>query len=337
MIMKQTFETKPVTKPYRLGIDLGGSKIEAALLELNGKVVARQRVATPQGDYKATLARIAGLIEELSAEFTLPANTPLGIGTPGSRSITSGRMQNCNSTCLNDQPLYEDLCQNLQRPVRLANDADCFALTEAKVGAAQNAAIVFGVILGTGVGGGIVVNGQLLQGASGIAGEWGHNTMPLAQLQQVDLNAYQQDRICYCGKKNCIEAWLSGPALLKSFIELRERNIEGNRERANDIHSAEKISSAEEVGKAYLDGDHIAIQVLNDYSQMLALALAQVINIVDPHTIVLGGGLSNLEFIYPKVSAALDNYVFADRCLSELKPAEHGDSAGVIGAAWLWG
>ncbi|MCV6625063.1 MAG: ROK family protein, partial [Cellvibrionaceae bacterium] len=261
----------------RLGIDLGGSKIEALLLEGADKVLARRRLPTPQGDYPATLDTIAELVTSLQGEFALPPKLPLGIGTPGAISAKTGRMKNCNSICLNGEDLLGDLKTRLQRPVQLANDADCFALAEARVGAGRGRRTVFGVILGTGVGGGIVIGGQLHRGPSHIAGEWGHNPLPLSAALALDLSPYRPQRRCYCGRINCVETWLSGPALAQSYKEL----------------SGERLEPAAIVAAAKR-ADTMAQKALADYRQLLALALANVINILDPDTIVLGGGLSQL-------------------------------------------
>lgn len=237
-------------------------------------------------------------------------------------------MKNCNSTCLNGQPLQQDLERKLQRPVRLANDADCFALAEAHSGAAQEASSVFGVILGTGVGGGLVFNKQLLQGPNHIAGEWGHNPFLLSALHSHEtfstreLNVYDRERPCYCGKANCVETWLSGPALSQSDWELSGKNC---RRDAQDIVRASQAGEAQ------------ALRILNHYVNMLASCLATVINIVDPEVIVLGGGLSNIEMLYRELPNALEAYVFSDEILNRIVPAQQGDSAGVIGAAYLWG
>jgi fructokinase len=288
-----------------LGIDLGGSKIEILALD-QGQPCLRKRVATPQGDYARTVSVIASLVED--CERQLGRKGSVGVGIPGTRSPDHGRIKNANSTCLIGQDLQADLEQRLQRPVRLANDADCFALSEACDGAAAGAASVFGVILGTGVGGGLVVNGQLLSGPNAIAGEWGHNPLPWRS------EADGPSRRCYCGKDDCIETFLSGPGwVARSGLGL----------------SAMQLAAAAEQ-------DALAQQALMRYCDQLARGLAAVINLIDPHVIVLGGGLSNIQALYREVPALLPRYVFSDRVNTRLVQARHGDSSGVRGAAWLW-
>ncbi len=297
----------------RLGIDLGGTKIEAVLLDDSGQIRWRQRLDTPQGDYPATLEAIAQLVTAADAEAGQAL--PLGIGTPGAVSTRSGLMKNCNSTCLIGQPLQQDLARRLARPVRLANDADCFALSEASDGAAAGMPTVFGVILGTGVGGGLVVNGQPLSGPNAIAGEWGHNPLALAGLEA----SSAQRRPCYCGRENCIETFLSGEGLMRTHQLL-----------GGDGANCTEIARRAEAGEP------VAREALGQYAEQLARALAGVINIVDPHAIVLGGGLSNIEALYREVPARWGAYVFSDEVLTRLARARFGDSSGVRGAAWLW-
>lgn len=288
-----------------LGIDLGGSKIEIIALGA-GQIHLRKRVATPQGDYAQTLALIASLVEE--TERQLGARGSVGIGIPGTRSPDHGRIKNANSTCLIGQDLQGDLEQRLQRPVRLANDADCFALSEARDGAAAGANSVFGVILGTGVGGGLVFNGQLLSGPNAIAGEWGHNPLPWRTA------ADGPSRRCYCGKEDCIETFLSGPGwAARSGL---------------GVDAATLANIAEQTPAAQ--------QALLRYCDQLARGLASVINLIDPEVIVLGGGLSNIQALYREVPPLLARYVFSDRVNTRLLQAQHGDSSGVRGAAWLW-
>jgi len=298
----------------RIGIDLGGTKIEGVVLGDKGEILCRHRVATPQHDYLGTLNAIANLVERLEADCGIGSMLfPVGIGAPGSISHLTGRMKNCNSTCLNGRALREDLQALLKRDIRIANDADCFSLSEARDGAASGCANVFGVILGTGVGGGIVLNNQLLAGPNGIAGEWGHNPMPSVFLEQI------QRRRCYCGRDNCIETWLSGPAFEQSY-----------RERTNKALAATQIVSAATAG------DGPAVGVMEQYYEMLAAALATVINVVDPEVVVLGGGLSNIGGLYDEVPRRWARYVFTDHCETKLLRAKFGDSSGVRGAAWLW-
>lgn len=292
----------------RLGIDLGGSKIEIIALDIAGEELLRRRVPTPQGDYAATLDAIVGLVQY--AEDELQQSGTVGIGTPGAISLATGRLKNSNSVCLNSQPILHDLEQRLARPVRIQNDANCFALSEAVDGAAAGADVVFGVILGTGVGGGIVVSGRVLGGANAIAGEWGHNPLPWPNAQELP------GAMCYCGKFGCIETWLSGPGMARHF------------NRAD--YDARRIVAAAEAGE--VSGK----QAMQQYEDRLARALAQVINILDPDAIVLGGGMSNIARLYENVPKLWGRYVFSDRVDTRLVKNLHGDSSGVRGAAWLW-
>jgi fructokinase len=290
----------------RFGIDLGGSKTEIIALQ-GGQQILRRRCATPQGDYAETLQSICSLVQ--AAELELGAKGSLGIGIPGARSPATGLIKNANSTCLIGQDLMGDLQQLLQRPIRLANDADCFALSEASDGAGAGATSVFGVILGTGVGGGIVINGRLLNGPNAIAGEWGHNPLPWRQAADGAI------RRCYCGLDDCIETFLSGPGwAARSALGLNANGI----------------------AQAAADGQLRATQALHSYAGQLARSLAGVINILDPEVIVLGGGLSNIAALYELVPPLLARYVFTDQLSTRLVPAQHGDSSGVRGAAWLW-
>ncbi|RLL52194.1 ROK family protein [Mariprofundus sp. EBB-1] len=295
----------------RIGIDLGGSKIELIALDHHDREHMRIRRPTPAGDYKATIALIVAMVSE--ATSSLQAECSIGIGTPGAVSLSTGRMKNCNSTCLNSQPLQQDLERALQRKIRLSNDANCFALSETIHGAAQGARVVFGVILGTGVGGGLVINGQIIDGANHIAGEWGHNPLPLSTATDFPGPA------CYCGRHGCIESWLSGPAM----AACHQRDT-------GDFLSAEAIAHAA------ASGDIDCTETLERYFQRVAMALATVINIVDPDVIVLGGGLSNIDALYRRVPELWLPYIFSDDVRTTLLPPEHGDSSGVYGAAWLW-
>jgi fructokinase len=296
----------------RIGIDLGGTKIEAIALDARGGECFRRRVATPTGRYRDTLDAVAALVAE--AESVAGAGrASVGIGIPGVVSAATGLVKNANSTWLNGKPLAEDLARRLQRPVRLANDANCFALSEATDGAAAGRAIVFGVILGTGVGGGLVVNGHVLTGANAIAGEWGHNPLPWPASGEWPGPA------CYCGRTGCIETFLSGPGLAEDHA--RET---GTRLDAMSIAAA---ASA---------GEPSARTTLDRYRQRIARALASVINVVDPDVIVLGGGLSNLEGLCTHVPRLWTEFVFSDRVDTDVVKAAHGDSSGVRGAAWLW-
>jgi fructokinase len=272
----------------RLGIDLGGTKVEIVALADNGTELLRERVPTPRGDYAGTIAAIAGLVHRTDAKVG-PGRT-VGVGIPGAESRVTGLIKNANSTWLIGQPLAADLEVALGRPVRLANDANCFALSEATDGAAAGAEVVFGVILGTGVGGGIVVRGQVLVGPNAIAGEWGHNPMPGDETIRP---------ACYCGRYGCIETYLSGPALAA-------------------------------------DGGTDNEAAMQRYERRLARALAQVINILDPDVVVLGGGVSNLDRLYDRVPGLWGEWVFSDHVATRLVKNKHGDSSGVRGAAWLW-
>lgn len=290
----------------RFGIDLGGTKIE--IVGLDGeRECLRRRVTTPRGDYAATLATVADLVRD--AERELGRRGSVGLGIPGTVSPDHGRIKNANSTCLIGQDLQGDLERLLERPVRLANDADCFALSEASDGAGAGAYSVFGVILGTGVGGGIVIDGRLLRGPNAIAGEWGHNPLPWRT------PADGPPRRCYCGLDDCIETFLSGPGWAS-------RSGLG--------------ADAGRIAEAAASGVPSSRTALARYCDQLARALVSVINVLDPEVIVLGGGLSNMPALYREVPPLLVRHVFSDRINTHLLPARHGDSSGVRGAAWLW-
>ena len=323
----------------RFGIDLGGTKIELIALDGTGQEALRRRVPTPQNDYPATVAAIATLVQQ--AEVELGASGTVGVGTPGAISPASGRIKNANSICLNGQTLQQDLEHALGRPVRLANDANCLALSEATDGAAAGAAVVFGVILGTGVGGGVVVNGQVLTGANAIAGEWGHTPLPYfrfahAQADRAStgmhpatgealLHPWPSPRefdaaaACYCGKKGCIETWLSGRALAADHVRYGGEDL-----------------PAHEIAQLAQAGYGPCSATLARYEERLARALAGVINLLDPDVIVLGGGVSNISRLYDTVPRLWPRYVFSDRIDTQLVPPKFGDSSGVRGAAWLW-
>jgi fructokinase len=295
----------------RLGIDLGGSKIELIAFDAAGRERLRRRVPTPRNDYRATLAAIHDLV--VQSEHDLGTGGSVGIGTPGSLSRATGRLRNSNSLCLNGQMIVQDLEALLGRPVRIANDANCFALSEATDGAAAGAEVVFGVILGTGVGAGIVVHGRALDGPNGIAGEWGHNPLPWPQ--PAELPGSQ----CYCGKSGCIETFVSGPGL------------------ANDHRLFTGTAlTADAIVAGAANGDAACQSTLARYEERLARALAHVINVLDPDVIVIGGGLSNLDRLYENVPRLWSRYVFSDRVDTRLARNVHGDSGGVRGAAWLW-
>jgi fructokinase len=295
----------------RIGIDVGGTKIEAIALTASGDVLLRQRVASPRGDYAATLRVIVELVSQLDRAADEPGT--VGIAIPGTISRATGLVKNANSTWLNGRPLAQDLTSQLGRPVRFANDANCFALSEATDGAAAGASSVFGVIAGTGTGGGLVVNGEVLAGVNGIAGEWGHNPMPWPRDREWPGPA------CYCGRTGCIETFLSGPGLSRDY------------ERATGM----RISAEDLVARA-LTGERAARQCLDRYEDRFARALASVINVFDPEVIVLGGGLSNVEQLYAAIPRRWCAFVFSDVVATRLLKARHGDSSGVRGAAWLW-
>ena len=296
---------------FRLGIDLGGTKIELVALDAAGSIVFRERVATPAGDYEGTVAAVVALVQ--SAERRLGEAARVGVATPGALSLKTARIKNANSTCLNGRALKQDLERRLAREVRIANDGNCFALSEAVDGAARGANVVFGVILGTGVGGGIVVHGRVLEGANAIAGEWGHNPLPLPGPEDHPLP------LCYCGRRGCVETYLSGPGMSVDHA------------RAN----GERVG-AEQIARRAGAGDAACEATLVRYEQRLARALATVINVVDPDVIVLGGGLSNLQRLYAAVPHLWGAHVFSDEVRTRLAAPAHGDSSGVRGAAWLW-
>ena len=295
----------------RIGIDLGGTKIEIIAIDDSGVELARQRVATPQGDYPGILNAIAALISDV--EVTTKQRGSIGIGTPGSLSPATGLMRNSNSICLNGMPVKKDLENLLQRPIRMANDANCFALSEATDGAAQGAAVVFGVIVGTGTGAGVVVNRRVLTGPNAIAGEWGHNPLPWPQDNE------RPGPDCYCGKHGCIETFLAGPSFERDYAQAT-----GNKVGAHEI-----VMLAEK-------SDTKAEQILLRYENRMARSLAHIINVLDPDVIVLGGGMSNVQRLYKNVPAIWGKYVFSDVVITRLVAPKYGDSSGVRGAAWLW-
>jgi len=295
----------------RIGIDLGGTKIEVIALDEAGRKLLRRRVATPAGDYGATLDAVAALVAD--AERALGGRASIGVATPGALSPASGLLRNSNSVCLNGKPLKQDLERHLAREIRIANDANCFALSEAVDGAGQGAGVVFGVILGTGVGGGVIVNGHLLHGMNAVAGEWGHNPLPWPD---------HEERLgppCYCGKTGCIETFLSGPGLTRD----------------HERRSGERLDPPQIVERA-AEGNAGCEAALQRYEARLAKSLATVINLLDPDVIVLGGGLSNIARLYPRVPALWARWVFSDVVSTRLLRNRHGDSGGVRGAAWLW-
>jgi fructokinase len=296
----------------RIGIDLGGTKTEIIALAATGEVLLRRRAPTPRGDYAASVAQIGALVREAEAE--LGATATVGVGTPGAVSAATGRMKNANSVWLNDQPLQTDLERELVRPVRLSNDANCFALSEAVDGAGQGARVVFGVILGTGVGAGVVVDGRVLDGPNRIAGEWGHNPLPRPMAADLPLPA------CYCGHSGCVERYLSGPAWSEDYQRVQGVWLEPS-----------EIAVRADSGVC-----QAAAASLDRYLDRLARALGGVINILDPDVIVLGGGVSNIQSLYERLPERWGAHVFSDSVLTRLAAPVHGDSSGVRGAAWLW-
>lgn len=295
----------------RIGIDVGGTKIEGIALGGGGVVRGRRRVATPRGLYEETVRAIAGVVDGLEAE--VGERGTVGVGIPGTVSPATGLIKNANSVWLNGRPLHEDLALTLGRPVRLANDANCFALSEATDGAGAGAEVVFGVILGTGTGGGVVVRGHVLAGPNGVAGEWGHNPLPWPTPDDAPAPA------CYCGRSGCIETYLSGPGLAADYARATGERL-----------TAETVAARASAGEA------AAGEALARHEARLARALASVINVLDPDVIVLGGGLSGLAHLYAGVPRHWDAWVFSDRVDTRIVPPRHGDASGVRGAAWLW-
>jgi fructokinase len=295
----------------RIGIDLGGSKIAGAALAGDGRLVAEHRRPAPRGDYAATLAAIADVVALL--EGAGKGGASVGIGIPGSLSQRTGLVQNANSTWLNGRPLARDLEEVLVRPVRLANDANCFALSEARDGAGAGEPTVFGVILGTGCGGGLVINGILLDGPRGIAGEWGHNPLPWAAPDE------HPGPACWCGRMGCMETWVSGPALA-----------------ADHQRTTGAWLAAEAIAAAAAAGSGAALATLERHARRLARGLAGIINVLDPSVIVLGGGLCKLQHLYGMLPALIAPYVLGEPGEVAIKPPRWGDASGVRGAAWLW-
>lgn len=293
----------------RLGIDLGGTKIEIIALDESGTECFRRRIRTPRDDYEATLAAVRALVEE--AERVVGRAT-VGIGTPGAISPATGLMKNANSTWLIGRPLGQDIVRALGRDVRIANDANCFALSEAVDGAAAGASVVFGVIIGTGTGGAVVVDRKVVVGANAIGGEWGHNPMPWPEPEE------WPGPPCYCGRTGCIETFLSGPGMSRD-----------HRETTGQVVDAIEIAARAE------GGDAAASRTLERYERRMARGLAAIINVVDPDVIVLGGGLSNIARLYERVPQLWLPFVFSDRVATKLVRARFGDSSGARGAAWL--
>jgi fructokinase len=301
----------------RIGIDLGGTKIEGIALADDGRELARRRVPTPREDYEGTVSAVASLVADLERAGRARSNprgrVTVGVGIPGAISRASGVVKNANSTWLIGRPLDRDLQARLAHPVRVANDANCFALSEATDGAGAGARVVFGVIIGTGTGGGVVVDGAVLEGPNRIAGEWGHNPLPWPEAAEWPGPA------CYCGRTGCIETFLSGPALARDH------------ERGGGARL-----SAEEIASRAAQGEPAAIATVGRYAGRMARALAGIINVLDPDVIVLGGGLSQIESLYARVPQLWGGFVFSDTVETRLVNAKHGDASGVRGAAWLW-
>lgn len=297
----------------RIGIDLGGTKIEGIALDDAGQELYRKRIDAPQGSYHKTLHAITQLITEIESNTQTSAS--VGIGIPGTISPKTDLVKNSNSVWLINKPLHADLESLLKRNVKIENDANCFVVSEATDGAAQDADVVFGVIIGTGTGGGVYVRGQSLIGANAIAGEWGHNPLPWPTQDELP------GRECYCGKCGCIETWLSGPGFATDH---KLRNYQANNITAKDI-----VALAEQ-------GDQYAQESLRFYEERLAKSLASIINVIDPDVIVLGGGMSNIKELYTTVPELWGEYVFSDQVATKLVAPKYGDSSGVRGAAWLW-
>ncbi|MDO4698791.1 MAG: fructokinase [Pasteurellaceae bacterium] len=299
----------------RIGIDLGGTKIEVIALSDHGDELFRKRIPTPRGSYPDTLHAIKSLVDD--AEAATQQTGTVGIGIPGTISPFTSKVKNANSVWLNGQPLDRDLADLLQRPVRIANDANCMAVSEATDGAGKGKNVVLALILGTGCGSGIVINGKPHNGANGIGGEWGHNPLPW---QDDEEHAITQSTPCYCGRAGCIEQFVSGTGLCDDYERRAGQRLKGN----------EIVELAEQ-------GDPIAEQTLQAYERRLAKSLASYVNTLDPDVIVFAGGVCNIDRLYTNVPPLVKEYIFGKEFFTEIKKAEHGDSSGVRGAAWLWG
>ena len=295
----------------RIGVDLGGTKTEAIALDASGEILLRRRIPTPATDYAALIEAIAALVRSIEAEIGREAR--VGVGAPGSISPRKGCIRNSNTLFLNGRPLAEDLGRKLGRETRIENDANCFVLSEATDGAGEGREVVFGVILGTGVGGGLTVRGRLLRGANALTGEWGHNPLPRMQPDE-----FPGPR-CYCGRDGCVESFLCGGALAEDY---RRR-------------SGESVAAEEVAGRAD-SGDPLALATLDAYRNRLGRALASVVNVIDPDVIVLGGGVSNIDRLYEGLERIVEEYAFTDALATSIVKNRHGDSSGVRGAAWLW-
>ncbi len=298
----------------RIGIDLGGTKIEVIALSDSSEELFRKRIPTPRGSYPDTLAAIKSLVDD--AERATGQKGTVGVGIPGTISPFTGKVKNANSVWLNGQTLDKDLSALLQQEVRFANDANCMAVSEATDGAGAGKNIVLALILGTGSGSGIVINGKPHNGANGIGGEWGHNMLPWQDEEEQEVT---KNNPCYCGKSGCVEQFVSGTGLCDDY----ERRS-GNRLKGDEI-----VRLAEQ-------GDAVAEQSLQAYERRLAKSLAAYVNVLDPDVIVLAGGVCNIDRLYTNVPKLLGDYIFGRECFTEIKKAVHGDSSGVRGAAWLW-
>jgi fructokinase len=296
----------------RIGVDLGGTKIEVIALDPNGQQLLRRRVSTPQSGYDDTVRTIAALV--LDAEQELRATATVGLAIPGTISPVTGLVKNANSTKLIGHPLDFDVGRALGRKVRVANDANCFALSEASDGAGAGANVVFGIIAGTGVGGGVCVRGQAVTGAHAIAGEWGHNPLPSPSIKEIE-DAPQ----CYCGRHGCIESWVSGPALSRDFMRRTGRRLE-----------------AREIAQHAASGDVEASEAMEVFYDRFARAIGTLVNVLDPDVIVMGGGLSNIDGLYRELPRRVEAYAFTPQGETRIVRNVHGDSSGVRGAAWLW-
>jgi fructokinase len=298
---------------HRIGVDLGGTKIEVCVLNPHGAIVHRERAPTPKSGYDAILGALAELVLKAQNTLQLDPQTPVGVGIPGAVSPSSGLIKNSNTLCLIGRPLDKDLEERLARPVRLANDANCFALSEAMDGAAKNQASVFGVIVGTGCGGGLVFEKQIIVGRNAIAGEWGHCALPWPTIEE------WTREICYCGRKLCNELFLSGTGIQKDHW----------------LRSKEK-KTVQEIVEGFRSGDAAACETIEVFFDRMSRALSQVMNLFDPSVIILGGGVSNISELYEEIPKGLTKYVFTDSIETPILPAQYGDSSGVRGAAWLF-
>ena len=330
-----------------VGVDLGGTKTELVVLahqpNLDDSVIHRERVATPNASYTAILNTIEALFRHAETTLSLAWGqtirfTNLGVGAPGTTAPNTGLIKNANTVCLIGQPLQADLSQRLNIPVRVENDANCFTLSEATDGAAKAKKVVFGVILGTGVGGGLCINGQLLKGCHGIVGEWGHNPLPRGAKETSEGLTTYPPRACYCGLHDCIETYLSGPGFVKTFTDyVNASPLSLQKQHPPNLHLRQSHAklSAIDVIKLSQTGNALAIEALSLYARQLAQSLAAVVNIIDPDAIVLGGGMSNVQALYPLVKQAIQRDVFTDDFDTPILQAKFGDSSGVRGAAWL--